>query len=110
MCACVLEKEGGGVSTSSCVKKFSRHADVNKSDVEASYTSLGFLYNANKGVRVQIIESSIYITLCQLKSAQATVEIRLIQTHPETHLMISRASSLPLSPPLWANIVREMVA
>lgn len=42
--------DGGGVywATSSCVKKFSRHTDVNKSDVAASYTSLVFLYNANK--------------------------------------------------------------
>lgn len=58
MCVVVVrvegEGEGGGGGGGghragrSCVKKFSRHADVNKCDVAASYTSLVSARGANK--------------------------------------------------------------
>lgn len=50
---CVVAEGGGGgvegdTTGRSCVKKFSRHADVNKCDVAASYTSLVSARGANK--------------------------------------------------------------
>lgn len=66
-----LDFLGGCKATGSGVKQFSRHTDVNKSDVAASYTSLVLLlYNANKWTEVQIITVKLYITPCQVKSAQ----------------------------------------
>lgn len=52
---CVWWWGGGGHKAGrSCVKKFSRHADVNKCDVAASYTSLVSARGANKWTEVQI--------------------------------------------------------
>lgn len=41
--------------------------DVNKSDVETGYTSLGFRCGANKRAEIQMMESSVCTRLCQLK-------------------------------------------